>query len=335
MNLFSACVEAAFQKAKSLLWPFQRAVWLKLFVLFVLTGSGGTGFNKIPTNFSPDTDKKVSAPANETPPKASPVEKINEIKTKLKAGYQKIRPYLWLVIAGLVVLALLFLLLSTWIASRLQVVCIKSLSEGVIEIRRHWRETAPLGQALFVFNLWISVVTLLILVPLVGLSIWGLYRGIKESLKGLALLSGGGIALIFFISIIAAIILWFLQRFLPIVMVKFNEGPGMSVRRLWNWVRNKPGDTFLTLFLYGVLAIGVSIGVMMIGGIVALVVGIPSVVIGATLYILVKSLIFRAILVGLATVVFGIILVFFWILLSVPTGTFFTYLRMELIERKF
>jgi hypothetical protein len=340
MDLFSKSIEAAFQRAKTLLWPLNKRVWVKLFVIYLFTGGCHSSF-KVPLGPLGNKQQKETTISVQTTGEQKPAtldrESLNRIvaetKPKILDAWAKIRPYMYAVIVLAVLGFATIFVFSVWLSSRFQVLLIKALQDRVIEIRQKWRETAESGRSLFLFNLVLYLILLLFAVAIVGIAGGGIFFAIKHSLKGLGVAAGLLLVLGFVFLGFVGFGSWFLVRFLPIVMVRFNRTAREGTSDLWQLMRGSFGQFFVWLMLYCVVAIGVGIGGMMAVLFLAIVIGLPLAGLGVFLFIFLKSMAARAVIVGAGVFAGGMLFILLWILFSVPTGTFFTYLRMELIER--
>src|SRR4029079_16604761 len=112
--------------------------------------------------------------------------------------WNKLRPYLYAALAMLIIAAVFMFVFFLWLSSRLQVLLIKALQEGTIEIRSLWDETARAGQALFSFNLKLYVSVFVFLAVFGGLSGGVVYWAIKQHSTALGVSSG----LLFFLVMV-------------------------------------------------------------------------------------------------------------------------------------
>jgi hypothetical protein len=244
MNTFSACVDAAFQRAKTLLWPIQKNVWLKLFVLFLFTGGCGSyvgnignvkSFKDLSKNNTGPTQAAPAAPDKDTMVITSQAvsEFIAEVKGVIKSAWEKYRLYVYAAAAVFFMFLIFFFVVGIWFTSRLEVTLISILREGIVEIGRHWRQTESLGWSLFVFRLWIYALCAIVFLPLIGVGLGGIAYAIKHSMTALAVLFGLGMFFLVVVTIVTSLALWALMKFLPAVMCEFNESPRSGARRMW------------------------------------------------------------------------------------------------------
>ncbi len=340
MDDFSAAVDAAFKRTKALLLPFQKAVWLKLFFLLLFSGGCGAGFSGIPSDLNKNKKEEaipVVGPATKLADKQVQIQKamtfVAGTRSTIERYWQTARPYVYAAVGGLIVILVVFIIAGLWLASRLQMVLVAGLREGVVEIRRLWRETAADGQLLFRFNLWIFACMAIVFVAATAAGAGGFYYGITQSAKGILVLTVLGVIAMIFISIGLGVLYWFLMKFLPIVMDQAKQTPWESMRLLWSLARARAGAVIGWLFLYMALAIGVSLGLIMLSVMVA----IAAVLAGVAVSVAAAALIKSKIVLGVLAVAGGLIVFVFTLALMlvnvVPAGTFFTYVRMELIAR--
>lgn len=332
---FLNCVESAFHRSKKLLWPINSKVWLKLALLLFLSGSlgGNYGFNipGIPSG-KPESDKKeVTAPAH-VPEKIEA--SIKEWKNKTLGIWQKYRPYAVAALVAAVTVVLLLFLFMMWLSSRLQMVLLRGLSTGTIAIRDTWRQTHELGQSLFKFNLVLSLSYLICFGLGIGGIGWGIYKAIKSPgpapIVSLVIM-GIGLAVV---VIVMAALAWIIYRFMPVVMEVRNVSALSALTLMMRWVKENFLKALVYFFLYAVFAFGISMMVMMLAVIIGLVVAAVFFIGGLGVWALIKglSVVFKAVVVTIGALVLVVMVFGAVVFFGVPTGTFFTYLRMELVR---
>jgi hypothetical protein len=344
MNTFSACVDAAFQRAKTLLWPIQKNVWLKLFVLFLFTGGCGSyvgnignvkSFKDLSKNNTGPTQAAPAAPDKDTMVITSQAvsEFIAEVKGVIKSAWEKYRLYVYAAAAVFFMFLIFFFVVGIWFTSRLEVTLISILREGIVEIGRHWRQTESLGWSLFVFRLWIYALCAIVFLPLIGVGLGGIAYAIKHSMTALAVLFGLGMFFLVVVTIVTSLALWALMKFLPAVMCEFNESPRSGARRLWQWLSTQPGSALSGVFLYILVsvAVGVAVAIALVLLVLALV--FMAVLLSLALALIIKGTVAKGILVVVGMTAAVIFAAFLMMMGSVPAGTFLTYLRIELIAR--
>jgi hypothetical protein len=274
-----------------------------------------------------------SSPAVSKPTPQAVNQFIADNKPKVLAYWQKIKPFLFLAIAGFIVVGLFLFVAGVWLTSRLEVTLISILREGIVEIGRHWRQTESLGWSLFLFRLWIYVLCAIIFLPLIGGGLVGIAYAIKHSMTALAVLFGIGLFFLVVVTIVISLALWALMKFLPAVMCEFNESPRSGARRLWQWLSTQPGSALSGVFLYILVsvAVGVAVAIALVLLVLALV--FMAVLLSLALALIIKGTVAKGILVVVGMTAAVIFAAFLMMMGSVPAGTFLTYLRIELIAR--
>jgi len=233
--------------------------------------------------------------------------------------------------AIIVFVCIAFLLLITWITSRVSMIVVKSLAKREVHIRQFWRETKAAGNSLFsmnVFFIGLPIVCCFVLIGLVFLGIktmeWGGPAGVGLVLIGFCL-----VALIF----IYLILFWVINSFIPIVLYAEGNTLRSAFRRVFEILKTNLKKVCLYLFFYVLFSLALSIAMLMIFGFVFLLGSIPAVLGGGLVVVLwTKISTILAVLVGAVGGLLGIVVVAGFIILGVvPLQTMMTYLRMELV----
>lgn len=319
------------------MWPIRKGVWLKLFFIYLLTA--GCSFNpvfNIPTNFGGDKSESSVTPDKENG--KTPIEAIKSerIIIKAKEFWKKYESRIIFFVVGFSFFILGFIVLWTWISSRLSIVAITALNKGEIKVRQFFRDTRELGQSFFKFNLGVTVLaSFLFLFPAL-LLVWKLIQNPSPAgFKDPAL--WGSLLGIMFFYIFAGILFWLIYRFLPVLMVESQRGAWDALKVMVRWIQTHFLRGLSQILLYWVTAIAVSLAVFIGGLILGLIIAIPGILLfGIFVGFLISGMggIVKA-LVGLVGVLLLVILVFFiYLAMMVPMGTFFTYLRMEMVKRQ-
>ena len=225
MDAFLSALTRAFEKSSRLLWPVRGGIWLRLFLLYLVTGTGGfhTGF-RVP--FSSLRSAPVSSVLSTAPTTPSKPTVSSDTVRRQWVRFQGVAKNLWenerpllLYVAALVgTIVLILLVMLLWASARLEFVMIASLLNESVSLRRYWKQTERLGESYFAFRLAVFFVSLLtvavtivffgrILRPLGWPPAWAQLRPL---LLSSALVIGSGVA--------ALILLMIVELFLPIVM---------------------------------------------------------------------------------------------------------------------
>lgn len=332
---FSACVESAFRRTKTLLWPFNARVWLILFFLHVFTGGLG-GFSGVRGSFP----NSVSPSAPSSAVAAAPLSNKAKLENVLRQGKSFLRDnqknILTLSVIFLI-LGLILMALSAWLSARLKMVLIQCLRGGAFHLRDAWRDTRALGEALFRFNLLAILLAGAPLVIAAGFAAEAVLRhgwtGLGAALKAhwLMLILAGGSVFVYVLS--ATIVLMTVNQFLPVYMAMTGQGPRAAFAELRRAGREKMWNGLGAVLLYGLVIIGVGIAVglalAILGILLALVFG-GGALIGVAL---VKILHVPQLAVITAGVILALPVFFaFLVLGAVPGETFKSYLAIELME---
>jgi hypothetical protein len=356
MNPFFSCVSEAFNKTQTLLWPVKGGVWIRLFILYLFVSGCGNPYFNIPMGGGGSPSQHLSKSTDDSTPEGQDKsldqkEIINAIKgeilkedapplpfdrwkQEIKKYWDPIRDHIFQIVGAILGVALLIFLLFFWISSRLNMVLLKSLKEGRVAIRQFWEDTRDFGNSFFRFN--ISITILFMFVPaafLAALVWWGI--GTKPD--------GGAIAvgIISFLVVIIAYVFVFgigyflLYRFLPVYMQHRQKMAWDSIKAAWNWIKGNFGEAFVVVFLYCVLAFGVSMAIGVMALIVGFLVFLPIMLLGGGFIFLLKDVgVWAQVLFGgLGLILMVVLSILLYAAITVPIETFFTYLRIQLIEQ--
>jgi hypothetical protein len=338
MNSLAFAVNRTFERTLRLLWPVRSGVWLRLFFLLMLAGAGGfhSGLQKPLASLHSTTAEKKRLDPKTRASLGRVRAKWNNVKTIATDVWAHQRRLVLQVAALLGVILLLVIVLFTWLSSRMQLVLTAALMNEKVAIREYWRQTERLGESLF----WLRAIIFALNIAFVAGSLtllfkkwWPLPGAFGWATIKPLLLSGG---LVFAAWAALGFVIFFIVRFLPIVMVRFNETAWPAVGRMLRFMLRSPLAALGSLAVYVVMSVVVSIALgiaivligtalVLVGGILAalgvivakaggIVVKAPLILIGAVL----------AVGVGSAIVM----------LATVPGGTVLTFLRIELVRQR-
>ncbi|OVE77802.1 hypothetical protein BVX98_01900 [bacterium F11] len=345
MDIFLKCIDEAFKRTRELLWPIRKIFWLKLLVLYMLTGSCASfpGFN-FPAG-SPDRKAKIEVNQDDQAtvtnnqiglPDPAP-EQLGQVTGEVDERISKLKKFWdekkkWIIMASVVFLVLmLFLgLLWLWISSRFTMMTYSSLVKGEVWFGRFWRETKEVGNSFFRFKILLVYVPLLIAF-VAGFAYYFLMIGSPSELNLKNILIG--LAGSFVIILIWIVFYWLLDAFLPIVMYGKNLRATAAIKLICRFLMDNVGKAVVYTLLYIVFCIAFGLALFIGLLIVGLIVGLPTLLIGGGLVALMVKLGWVAkILIGTVLVVLGFAIgILFLFLMVVPLQTFLTTIRMELV----
>lgn len=340
VDAFFGCVTRAAAHAKAILWPIRVGVWARLWLLLLLTGlgtapnfGGGSRAGASATNAERKTDQPAVVSSSATAPTPLPVftqlrTQFDDLKAQVKRFYNDNKKLIYQLGGLIVAIGALFMLLFIWLASRLMLVLLRSLETGVVALRQHWNDTRALGESYFRFWLIPFAVVLLSF----GAVAFSLYKNGFGSLEAIKAMSGWEIAgRIFLGAVVSGIVFVFfamVSRFLAVVMHVKNISSWPALKITLGWVFSRParavGYAFLFILLYVAASMTAAFAMVMVGFFLMLPMAVGA-VLGA--FALPKT---AAIVMG--AVLFGALFLAISAVFSVPVGTFFTYLRIELVK---
>ncbi|MFC7215317.1 hypothetical protein ACFQO4_14665 [Saliphagus sp. GCM10025334] len=293
------------------LTPIDAGTWLKLaLVLFFIGGAtfGGPGAPSTGTDTAPEgaTGTDIDSLADLEAEYESQVTDGPPFETVLYA------------VAALFVALLILWLLYVLVGSIMEFVFIESLRTETVQVRRYTRSHLGDGLRLFGFRL---ALLLAVLVPLL-VPIWFVVASATEFSAGLAALG----ALYVFGAIVLGLAYALVNRFTTIfvtqIMVLEDRGVLSGWSRFLPTLRSNLAEYAVYVILVWILQLVVSFGYGILAAIVAVVVAIPFVVVGAIFVVVGGPAIYLAAVVA----VVGLLCIFLAALvLRVPIDSYFRY----------
>jgi hypothetical protein len=306
-----AALSDARDATKELLLPVDRGRWLRLALIALFVGVGGG----LPTGGG---NASVPSGGGGEMPSDLPTPSAPEVGTALA------------IVAGIVVLILLFLLLWNLVGAVMEFVLVRGLRDREVSIREPFSEEFRPGLRLFGFRIAVGLLTLL----LIGLPfLLVLFGGIGLSPILLVLLVP--LILVFVIvGIVSSVVLGLTTDFVVPTMLTEDRGVVDSWKRLWPTLRAEWKQVVLYVVAKFVLGIAVSIAVSIVVLLVAIVLAIPFVLVGGALFLglsaagLQHAIVFVA--VPLAAL-FVLVLIVAGLLVQVPALTFVRYYSLSVL----
>ncbi|WP_220682081.1 DUF7544 domain-containing protein [Methanofollis formosanus] len=299
---FSA-IDAAISRTKSLLWPFNAGVWLRLAVIALFIGGAG-GFNPFSYNFGgADQFDQAAVPAD--------------------LGLSD--PTILLIVGAVLLLSLLFL----YLGSVFQFVFVDCLSSGEISLSRTFGMRTGKGLRLFLFQLLLILLLIAAMVLLVMLFIVPAATvGNASILVGLIVL----IPAILLLAILFGVVFLFTTDFVVPVMVAEDCGVIAGWKKVWGFLVADLKNAAVYLITRFVLGIVVGIAMFILVLLVLLIVGIPLGGIALLAMALVGD---AALALFILLLVIGMLIAIpLLLLVQVPFVTFFRYYAL-LVLREF
>ena len=322
-------ISLAFQHTKrQLVGPFRVGQWTRLAVVGLLAGEMGSGGCNVPGgNFNFPQQSGSS-------------------RHLLEQSFPKIDPaILGGLIATLVVAALVFAIVMTYVSSVMRFVLFDSVLAKECHIRQGWSRRQGPGWKYFLWQLGFLLATLAGMVVLLGIPAGlafalGWFTSPREHVLGLVL---GGVVvfvLLFILFLIVAVVHVLTKDFVVPQMALEDIGVMEGWRRLWPMMQVEQGGYAVYVLMKIVLAIGAGIVIGLVSVILALVVAVPAVglAIVAALTGKTAGLTWNALTITVAVVV-GCVLfaVFFYLisLISVPAIVFFPAYAMYFFAARY
>ncbi|HDR73619.1 MAG TPA: hypothetical protein ENN85_06880 [Methanoculleus sp.] len=301
---FSA-LDAAIDRTKSLLWPFDLGVWLRLAVIAFFVG--GTGFN-VPSgpSYSVSGDEFAG---------------IGPADIGIPGG---VPGFLLLLIVVIVAVAIVF-----WVLGAIfQFVFVDSLRTGEVGIRRYVGPRAGKGFRLFLFEAGLALLILLFVVipfALIFFTTGGLdVRFGALMLIPIVLLF---IAAVFVLAILLGLIMLFTIDFVVPIMIRDDCGVIDGWRSAWRIIRSEWKQALVYAIVKFLL--GIAVGILMIIAVViaAIILAIPFGIVGVLIAAAGGSVPVYIVLVAL----FVLFLIVAALFISVPFVTFLRYYSLEVL----
>lgn len=322
-------VEPAINKTKSLLFPINPKLWMKLgFVsLFSIYGRGmGGGGGSPGGNVS-----NFSIPYNQTSPVTG-----NAVSSFAKNS----------IIGGiigifLVIFAVIALVIN-YITSMFTFVFIDSLIKKDCSIKRSWNNGGSFGMSLFLFRILFAVVNLIIigliaLTPILKIFSKGGFGKFFESTPILGIIFTFLPYLLLFILwiIIISIFMTFVIDFSLLHIYKNSIGISSSIKQTFKAVFSQMLESFVYLVAKLVLRIGVGLISIFAFILLIIVAAIPGFVIGVLLF-LILFFISKILAIGVV-ILFGIVylvlFIYVFVVLILPLTIFMSYFSMLCYEK--
>lgn len=301
-HAFSA-IEGAVSRTKSLLWPFNVGVWLRLAVIsFFVGGIGGGGGG----NYSfPDRGGR-------------------EVGSMPVPDFFGLAPTtFFLILAAVIVLALLF----AYVGSVFQFVLVDCLTSGRVSLSRTFRERMGPGLSFFLFEILMAFVFITVMV---GFAVFGVVTGIFSGVPNvLALLLL--IPVVLLLALVVGTVLMLTIDFVVPVMIADNCGIIEGWRRAYGILRADLKNAAVYVIAKVILAIVAALIMGILGLLVLAVIGVPLFVVALLAGLFVDGPTLGALVLLILAVV--LLALPFLLLLQVPFVTFFRFYSLDVLRR--
>ena len=297
-------LDATINRTKSLLWPFNLGVWLRLAVISFFIGGTGGGFNV------PSGGPSYNVPGGEIP----------GLGEALLSNLG--------IILLIIALFFVFLVVIWLIGAIFQFVFVDCLRTGEVSLGRYFRPRTGKGIRLFLFQLGLGLIIFLIVaVPVALLIITA--GGFESRIASLAVVPFMliFIAGIFLLALLVGLIMLFTIDFVVPIMIRDDCGVIDGWRSCWRVIRSEWKQALVYAIAKFLLGIAVAILMLVAVVIAALALAIPFVIIGILVAAAGGSVpVYIALL-----VLFFVIMLPVALLISVPFITFLRYYSLEVL----
>jgi hypothetical protein len=297
-------LDAAINRTKSLLWPFNLGIWLRLAVISFFVGGSGGGFN-FPGSYSTSDVPGGGIPG---------------------AG-DAILSNLGII---LLIIALIFVIvLVIWLIGAIfQFVFVDCLRTGEVSLRRYFGPRTGKGFRLFLFQAGVGLgLFLLIAIPVALLIITA--GGFESRIASLAAVPFIliFIAVIFLLALLIGLIMLFTIDFVVPIMIRDDCGVIDGWRSCWQIIRVEWKQALV--YAVAKFLLGIATGIIMLIAVIiaALALAIPFVISGIRVAAAGGSVpIYIALL-----VLFFLVMLPVGLIISVPFVTFLRYYALEVL----
>lgn len=297
-------LDAAINRTKSLLWPFNLGIWLRLAVISFFVGGSGGGFN-FPGSYSTS-----DVPGGGVPGMGD-------------AFFGNLG-----IILLIIALIFVFVLVIWLIGAIFQFVFVDCLRTGEVSLRRYFGPRTGKGFRLFLFQAGVGLcLFLLIAIPVALLIITA--GGLESRIASLAFVPFilVFIAAIFVLALLIGLIMLFSIDFVVPIMIRDDCGVIDGWRTCWGIIRAEWGQALV--YAVAKFLLGLAVGIIMLLAVIiaALVVAIPFVIVGIITAAAGGSVpVYITLL-----VLFILVLLPVGLLISVPFVTFLRYYSLEVL----
>jgi hypothetical protein len=315
-------LSGAIGKTKELLFDkFNVGFWLRLGLIAFLIGGGSSGSFNFPGGGGDSSKDGAQMP---------------DILANLST-------YITIIVAVIAVILIIVLIFS-FINSVCQFMFIEVLATGEVELLRGFKRNLEKGFSLFLFNLGISILTIILLAATVGPLA---YYGIKnsETLSQISMwgMVAVGILIVLIIAIIMSIVGFFIRDFA--IVIAYQEGKGMidACKRLWTILKTNVKQFIVYILIKvvlglfaGVIMCVIGLIVLVISIVILIVIGLIAVVIvivlAGVLNISKTALMILLIPAIIIAVVYMILVSYLIAVITLPVSVFFRYYSIIFLQ---
>lgn len=296
-HAFSA-FEGAVSRTKSLLWPFNLGVWIRLAVIAFFIGGFGGGNYSFPDRGGQEMGSMPDV-------------------------FGLAPTTFLLVLAALIVLALVF----AYIGSVFQFVFVDCLTSGRVSLSRTFRERMGPGLSFFLFEV---LLVLLFIAVMVGFAVFGAVTGIFSGISNVVALLLI-LPVVILLALVVGLVLMLTIDFVVPVMIADGCGIVEGWRRAYGILRADLKNAAVYVIAKVVLSIVAALIMAILGLIVLGIVGVPLFVVALLAGLFADGFALGALVL---LVLVGILIALpFLLLLQVPFVTFFRFYSLDVLRR--
>jgi hypothetical protein len=242
--------------------PVRPALWLRLFVIGLLTGelsSGGGGRLQTAVQLPATLARTAGRPHF------------------LPLGWAQLAPMLPLLIIGLVVAVVLVFVLM-YLGTVLRFVLLEAVITGQVRVRQSFRRWRRGAGSLFVLRIWLMLLGWAVMLPLIAVPLLRLWRaGFQpEALLAMLPLLAGVVTLLVVLGLLWLLVWLLIKDFAVPIMAIEELSVGPACRRLWQMLRARPGAFAGYVGMKIVLAVAAGMITTIVVFIVVIVLLIPA-----------------------------------------------------------
>jgi hypothetical protein len=306
----------AIDATKSLLWPFESGLWLRLAAVVFFLGGAGGGIN-IPQNLGNFGNQPQSGEEIPTSPSTAPSEALESIPAvEIVVG----------VLAVIIFLVLVHGLLSNF----MEFVFIQSLIDREVHVREYLSANVSNGLRLLGFRLLINLLTVLVAVVVVGLFVLVLGGGSTSDIGAGAAFAALPLIIIsvFLGAIVIGLVTGLTNNFVVPLMLQGDHGVTQGWRRLGSSIRTNPKQYIVYVVVSVLLGIGVGIVTTILGLLIFGILAIPFAAVGFGILSLPGHGTAGVVLVGILAAIYLLLVVVVSLFIQVPLLSFLRYYAM-------
>jgi hypothetical protein len=295
-------IDTAIDRTKSLLWPFNKSIWLRIALISLFLG-GFSAFN--PFQFTTGSEDMPFSVMNSQA-------FLNEL------------PIILAIIGAIIVIAFIF----AYISCVFQYLFVECLSKKEFAIRKYFRTNTGRGARLFGFEIGIGI----IFAAIIGVALVLLFLGAVTSSPDS--ISNIGFIITLFLGILLlcipfGIISLFTIDFVVPIMIKENCKLIEGWKKCWEVMKKDWSQTIIYLIMRVIIGIVVVILMLIAIMIAALILAIPFFIVGIVA-IGISSGLFTPVFITLL-VLFILCLIPITLIISVPFVTFERYYSLNVL----